>query len=77
MIERFGIDWTKDSDVDKTKGYLYPTSGDAFKESVWAFKTAPTKTSSFELTKSTETAWKGDSKTSTDKTAVKFKMNHD
>ena len=43
-IERFGIDWTKDHETDKTKGYLYPSSGDAFKESVWAFKTSPKDT---------------------------------
>jgi len=75
--KRFGIDWTKDHETDKTKGYLYPSSGDAFKESVWAFKTSPKDTVSMELKKSTETQWKGASKTSTDKTAAKVKVNHD
>jgi len=75
---RLGIDWTKDASLKTTAGgYLHPSSGDAFKDQVLKFKTAPKKTVSMEVSKTNESEWKDNKKVPKEKTAAKITCNHD
>jgi hypothetical protein len=73
---RLGVDWTKDA-VARPAGFLHPSAGEPFKDSVYAFKTAPKKTVSMEVSKSSEGELKGTSRAVTEKTAAKIKVSHD
>jgi len=74
---RLGIDWGKDHETNTSEGYFYPSSGDAFKDSVWAFKTAPKDNVSMEVSKTQEGKWKGSSRDVVEKTAAKIKCKAD
>jgi len=71
---RLGVDWTKDA-LPRPAGYLHPSAGEPFKDSVWAFKTAPSKSTSMEVSKSSEGELKGSSRAVTEKTAAKIKIS--
>jgi len=71
---RLGVDWTKDA-VPRPAGYLHPSAGEPFKDSVYAFKTAPSKATSIEVSKSSEGELKGASRAVTEKTAAKVKVS--